>query len=185
VPLSDAQRSSSRLLLAGEEVLRNDNVGQISAQPRRGELPPAVHAEVPAGRLPGQGGAAGLRGELPRDCSPLRLRDPRCRVRAGPRPPFRGRLQKPSGVRAGEAVEGGQYTAAAGTVLGAVPTEAMGDAFWTAGYFYRSVGATTNEAIQYYLEHSQRKHSMAVDYHTYLHSKQQRLNNYLAETTTP
>jgi putative transposase len=59
------------------------------------------------------------------------------------------------------------------------------DAFWTAGFFYRSVGTTTNAAIRFYLEHSQRMHWMAVDYYTYLQSKQQRLNNYLTETTTP
>ena len=55
-----------------------------------------------------------------------------------------------------------------------------GDSFWTDGYFYRSVGATTNEAIKYYLEHSQRKHWKAIDYQTYLQSKQNTLNEYIA-----
>ena len=55
-----------------------------------------------------------------------------------------------------------------------------GDAFWTAGYFYRSVGATTNEAIKYYLEHSQRKHWKAVDHDVYLRSKQRSLSEYTA-----
>ena len=55
-----------------------------------------------------------------------------------------------------------------------------GDSFWTDGYFYRSVGATTNEAIKYYLEHSQRKHWEAIDYHIYLQSKQRSLNEYTA-----
>jgi putative transposase len=55
-----------------------------------------------------------------------------------------------------------------------------GDAFWTAGYFYRSVGATTNEAIEYYLEHSQRKHWKAVDHDVYLQSKQKPITEYIA-----
>jgi REP element-mobilizing transposase RayT len=55
-----------------------------------------------------------------------------------------------------------------------------GDAFWTAGYFYRSVGATTNEAIRYYLEHSQRKHWKAVDHDVYLQSKQRSITEYTA-----
>ena len=55
-----------------------------------------------------------------------------------------------------------------------------GDAFWTAGYFYRSVGATTNEAIRYYLEHSQRKHWKAVDHDVYLRSKQRSISEYIA-----
>jgi putative transposase len=55
-----------------------------------------------------------------------------------------------------------------------------GDSFWSDGYFYRSVGATTNEAIKYYLEHSQRKHWEAVDYHIYLQSKQKMLSDYTA-----
>ena len=39
-----------------------------------------------------------------------------------------------------------------------------GDAFWSAGYFYRSIGSTTSDAVQYYIEHSQRKHWMRFDY---------------------
>ena len=35
-----------------------------------------------------------------------------------------------------------------------------GDSFWSDGYFYRSVGSTTAEAVQYYVENSQRKHWM-------------------------
>lgn len=30
-----------------------------------------------------------------------------------------------------------------------------GDKFWTEGYFFRSVGQATSEAIRYYIEHSQ------------------------------
>lgn len=39
-----------------------------------------------------------------------------------------------------------------------------GDSFWSDGYFYRSIGSTTSEAVQYYIEHSQRKHWEAPDY---------------------
>ena len=39
-----------------------------------------------------------------------------------------------------------------------------GDSFWSGGYFYRSIGSTTTEAVQYYIEHSQRKHWMGFDY---------------------
>jgi REP element-mobilizing transposase RayT len=38
-----------------------------------------------------------------------------------------------------------------------------GDSFWSDGYFYRSVGSTTAEAVQYYVENSQRKHWMRYD----------------------
>jgi hypothetical protein len=41
-----------------------------------------------------------------------------------------------------------------------------GDSFWSDGYFYRSVGSTTAEAVQYYVEHSQRRHWMRYDYET-------------------
>jgi putative transposase len=55
-----------------------------------------------------------------------------------------------------------------------------GDSFWSGGYFYRSVGATTYAAIRYYLETSQRKHWKAVDYEVYLQSKQKSLKEYVA-----
>jgi putative transposase len=63
---------------------------------------------------------------------------------------------------------------------GRLSEKLWGDAFWSGGYFYRSVGATTNEAIRYYLETSQRKHWKAVDYDAYVRSKQQTLNGYAA-----
>ena len=40
-----------------------------------------------------------------------------------------------------------------------------GDKFWSEGYFCRSIGSTTTEAVEYYIEHSQEKHW--VDYETY------------------
>jgi putative transposase len=39
-----------------------------------------------------------------------------------------------------------------------------GDSFWSDGYFYRSIGSTTSDAVQYYIEHSQRKHWASYDY---------------------
>ena len=37
-----------------------------------------------------------------------------------------------------------------------------GDKFWSAGYFCRSIGSTTTDAVEYYIKHSQDKHW--VDY---------------------
>ena len=54
-----------------------------------------------------------------------------------------------------------------------------GDSFWSDGYFYRSVGATTNEAIEFYIQNSQRKHWRAVDHDLYIQSKQKPLTQYL------
>ncbi|MCL4518609.1 MAG: transposase [Thaumarchaeota archaeon] len=39
-----------------------------------------------------------------------------------------------------------------------VRSKLWGDSFWSDGYFYRSIGSTTTDAVQYYIEHSQRKH---------------------------
>ena len=33
-----------------------------------------------------------------------------------------------------------------------------GDKFWSEGYFCRSIGSTTTEAVEYYIKHSQDKH---------------------------
>ena len=49
-----------------------------------------------------------------------------------------------------------------------------GKKFWSEGYFYRTVGIVTREAVQFYIQHSQKKHWRAVDYH-YYKDKQQRL----------
>jgi Transposase IS200 like len=38
-----------------------------------------------------------------------------------------------------------------------------GDSFWSDGYFYRSAGSTTAEAVQYYLQNSQRAHWTRYD----------------------
>jgi len=39
-----------------------------------------------------------------------------------------------------------------------------GDSFWSDGYFYRSVGSTTSEAVKYYIENSQTQRSNVPDY---------------------
>ncbi|MBI2671746.1 IS200/IS605 family transposase [Candidatus Woesearchaeota archaeon] len=49
-----------------------------------------------------------------------------------------------------------------------------GKKFWSAGYFYRTVGVVTKDAVKYYVEHSQKKHWQAVDYQ-YYQDKQQKL----------
>jgi len=47
-----------------------------------------------------------------------------------------------------------------------------GEKFWSEGYFCRSIGSTTTEAVEYYIEHSQDKHW--VDYEVY----QKQLNEF-------
>ncbi len=49
-----------------------------------------------------------------------------------------------------------------------------GDKFWSAGYFCRSIGATTTEAVDYYIKNSQEKHWEQVDYEVF----QSRLNQF-------
>jgi REP element-mobilizing transposase RayT len=56
--------------------------------------------------------------------------------------------------------------------------ELWGDKFWTAGYFYRSVGAVTSETIKFYIEHSQAKHWEVVDHEFYKYGKQRTLENF-------
>ncbi|MFH1585308.1 MAG: IS200/IS605 family transposase [archaeon] len=53
-----------------------------------------------------------------------------------------------------------------------------GDKFWTAGYFYRSVGAVTADAIKFYIEHSQEKHWEVVDYEFYKYDQQRKLSEF-------
>ena len=66
-----------------------------------------------------------------------------------------------------------------GVMLHAVETKLWGDAFWSSGYFYRSVGSTTNEAINWYIEHAQRKHWKALDHQAYKELKQKTLTHYM------
>ena len=47
-----------------------------------------------------------------------------------------------------------------------------GEKFWSEGYFCRSIGSTTTEAVEHYIEHSQDKHW--VDYEVY----QKQLNEF-------
>jgi len=60
-----------------------------------------------------------------------------------------------------------------------VKEKLWGDAFWSTGYFYRSVGSTTSDAIAWYIEHAQRKHWQALDHQTYTELKQKTLNHYM------
>ena len=39
-----------------------------------------------------------------------------------------------------------------------------GKKFWSEGYFCRSIGATTTEAVEFYIKHSQDKHWKDLDY---------------------
>ena len=66
------------------------------------------------------------------------------------------------------------------TLWGLVKMQLWGDAFWSAGYFYRSVGSVTSDAIQWYIEHAQRKHWKALDHQAYKELKQKTLTHYMS-----
>jgi len=51
--------------------------------------------------------------------------------------------------------------------------------FWSAGYFYRSIGAVTNERIKTYIEKSQDKHFLVLDTKEYIREKQKTLASFL------
>ena len=53
-----------------------------------------------------------------------------------------------------------------------------GEKFWTSGYFYRSIGQATSEAVRFYIEHSQAKHWEVVDYEFYQYSSQSTLMQF-------
>jgi REP element-mobilizing transposase RayT len=63
-----------------------------------------------------------------------------------------------------------------------VKSKLWGEAFWSGGYFYRSVGSTTGESIQHYIERSQGKHWTALDYEEYRHRQnmQTTINQFMA-----
>ena len=53
-----------------------------------------------------------------------------------------------------------------------------GKKFWSEGYFYRTVGIVTADAVKYYVEHSQQKHWKAVDYQYYKNKQQALLTQF-------
>ena len=53
-----------------------------------------------------------------------------------------------------------------------------GKKFWSEGYFYRTVGVVTADAVKYYVEHGQQKHWQAVDYAYYEHKQQTLLSQF-------
>jgi len=63
-----------------------------------------------------------------------------------------------------------------------VKSKLWGEAFWSGGYFYRSVGSTTSESIKYYIERSQGRHWTALDYEEYRQRKnvQTTINQFMA-----
>jgi putative transposase len=52
-------------------------------------------------------------------------------------------------------------------------------AFWSSGYFYRSIGAVTNTRIVSYIEKSQEKHFLVVNKQEYVREKQKTLASFL------
>lgn len=53
-----------------------------------------------------------------------------------------------------------------------------GRKFWSEGYFFRTVGAVTADSVQFYIEHSQKKHWKAVDYQYYKNKQQTLLTQF-------
>jgi len=50
---------------------------------------------------------------------------------------------------------------------------------WSGGYFYRSIGAVTNERVKCYIEKSQDKHFLVIDKQEFIRQKQTTLASYL------
>jgi len=53
-----------------------------------------------------------------------------------------------------------------------------GKKFWSEGYFYRTVGAVTADAVEFYVKNSQKKHWRAVDHEYYKHKHQALLSSF-------
>lgn len=51
--------------------------------------------------------------------------------------------------------------------------------FWSGGYFYRSIGAVTNQRVYTYIEKSQEKHFLVVDRQEFVREKQVTLASFL------
>lgn len=51
--------------------------------------------------------------------------------------------------------------------------------FWSGGYFYRSIGAVTNERVALYIEKSQEKHFLIVNKQEFVRIKQTTLASFL------
>ena len=51
--------------------------------------------------------------------------------------------------------------------------------FWSGGYFYRSIGAVTNERVYTYIEKSQEKHFLIVNKQEFVREKQITLASFL------
>ncbi len=53
------------------------------------------------------------------------------------------------------------------------------NAFWSGGYFYRSIGAVTNERVKTYIERGQQKHYLIINKQEYVRDKQRTLASFL------
>lgn len=51
--------------------------------------------------------------------------------------------------------------------------------FWSNGYFYRSIGAVTNERIKAYIERGQEKHYLVINREQFVRKKQKTLASFL------
>ncbi len=57
--------------------------------------------------------------------------------------------------------------------------------FWSGGYFYRSIGAVTNQRVATYIEKSQEKHFLIINKQEYLRQKQTTLASFLEVAFKP
>lgn len=57
--------------------------------------------------------------------------------------------------------------------------------FWSGGYFYRSIGAITNERVVTYIEKSQETHFVIIGKQEFVRKKQTTLSTYLEATYMP
>ena len=85
------------------------------------------------------------------------------RVRTGPRPSLRVQVQELLRPVHGPEVQGRLSHRIRHELWERVRAKLWGDSFWSDGYFYRSVGSTTAQAVQFYVQNSQRKHWMRYD----------------------
>ena len=51
--------------------------------------------------------------------------------------------------------------------------------FWSGGYFYRSIGAVTNERVRGYIERSQEKHFLVIGRREFVRQKETTLASFL------
>ncbi len=57
-------------------------------------------------------------------------------------------------------------------------SDLYGKKFWSEGYFHRTVGSVTKQAMEFYIKNSQDRHWKKVDYDVYMYQKQSSLSEF-------